>query len=167
MQSAIYLTLLRKLKNQMSNLTLEPGSFALPEAIQNSIQNPIQSADAPAADATDEEKARQLPEPRGWKILCAVPDVVETFENSTIVKAGSFMRQEEHATTVLFVVSVGPDAYKDTAKFPGGPWCKAGDFILVRTYSGTRFKIYGKEFRLINDDMVDAVVQDPRGLTRA
>jgi hypothetical protein len=53
------------------------------------------------------------------------------------------------------------------AKFPGGPWCKEGDFVLVRTYSGTRFKIYGKEFRVINDDMIEAVVQDPRGLTRA
>ena len=143
----------------MSELNLEPGSFALPAAIQ--------TAEAPAVEATDEEKARQLPDPTGWKILCAVPDVVETFENSLIVKAGQFMKQEEHATTVLFVVKVGPDAYKDQAKFPGGPWCKAGDFVLVRTYSGTRFKIYGKEFRLLNDDMVDAVVQDPRGLTRA
>jgi co-chaperonin GroES (HSP10) len=76
------------------------------------------------------------------------------------------MKTEEHATTVLFVMKVGPDAYKDTNKFPTGPWCKAGDFVLVRTYSGTRFKIFGKEFRLINDDQVDAVVQDPRGITR-
>lgn len=143
----------------MSELSLEPGVFALPEAIQ-----PIS---APVEAATDEEKARQLPDPTGWKLLCAVPDVVETFENSSIVKAGQFMKQEEHATTVLFVMKVGPDAYKDTTKFPGGPWCKEGDFVLVRTYSGTRFKIYGKEFRVINDDMIEAVVQDPRGLTRA
>ena len=143
----------------MSEINLEPGSFALPEAIQ--------SADAPAVEATDEEKARQLPDPTGWKILCAVPNAVETFENSSIVKAGQFMKQEEHATTVLFVVKVGPDAYKDPAKFPSGPWCAEGDFVLVRTYSGTRFKIYGKEFRVINDDMIEAVVQDPRGLTRA
>jgi hypothetical protein len=59
------------------------------------------------------------------------------------------------------------DPIIDTTKFPNGAWCKEGDFILVRTYSGTRFKIFGKEFRLINDDQVDAVVQDPRGLTRA
>jgi len=143
----------------MSELNLEPGSFALPEAIQ--------SAEAPEVEATDEEKARQLPDPTGWKILCAVPDVVETFENSSIVKAGQFMKQEEHATTVLFVMKIGPDAYKDKTKFPSGPWCSEGDFVLVRTYSGTRFKIYGKEFRVINDDMIEAVVQDPRGLTRA
>ena len=83
-----------------------------------------------------------------------------------LVKPTSFMKQEEHATTVLFVLKVGPDAYKDKAKFPTGAWCEEGDFVLVRTYSGTRFKIFGKEFRLINDDQVDAVVQDPRGITR-
>ena len=82
------------------------------------------------------------------------------------MKPSSILKQEEHATTVLFVLKVGPDAYKDTNKFPTGAWCKEGDFILVRTYSGTRFKIFGKEFRLINDDQVDAVVDDPRGITR-
>ena len=142
----------------MSNLILPPG-ITLPKTIQ-----PVE---APEAEATDEQKAKQLPDPTGWKLLCVVPDVTDTFENSSIVKASSFMQQEEHATTVLFVLKVGPDAYKDTTKFPTGAWCKEGDFILVRTYSGTRFKIFGKEFRLINDDMVDAVVQDPRGLTRA
>jgi co-chaperonin GroES (HSP10) len=132
-----------------------------------SLPKPIQPADAPEESATDGQKARLLPEPTGWKLLCAVPDVSDTFENSSIVKAETFMKQEEHATTVLFVLKVGPDAYKDQTKFPTGPWCKEGDFILVRTYSGTRFKIFGKEFRLINDDQVDAVVDDPRGLTRA
>ena len=143
----------------MSETLLQPGMFALPE--------PIQPMDAPDPEATAEEKATQLPTPQGWKILCAVPDVVDTFENSSLIKPTSFMKQEETATTVLFVMKVGPDAYKDTSKFPSGAWCKEGDFVLVRTYSGTRFKIYGKEFRLINDDQVDAVVQDPRGLTRA
>ena len=158
MRSVIYWTCLRKLNNQMSEIILPPGMVLPPT---------IQPREEPAATETAEEKATQLPEPTGWKLLCIVPSVSDTFENSSIVKAETFMRTEEHATTVLFVLKVGPDAYKDTAKFPTGAWCKAGDFILVRTYSGTRFKIYGKEFRLINDDQVDAVVQDPRGLTRA
>lgn len=139
-------------------LILPPG-ITLPERIQ---PKDVQDEAAPA-----EQKAKSLPAPTGWKILCVVPDVADTFENSSIVKADTFMKQEEHATTVLFVLKVGPDAYKDTAKFPTGAWCKEGDFVLVRTYSGTRFKIFGKEFRLINDDQVDAVVEDPRGLTRA
>ena len=145
----------------MSELVLELGQFALPEVIQ-----PVE---APAEDATNEEKATMLPTPTGWKILCAVPDISEKIDGTELdlIKATATLRQEEHATTVLFVVDVGPDAYKDQTKFPAGAWCQKGDFVLVRTYSGTRFKIFGKEFRLINDDQVDAVVQDPRGLTRA
>ena len=142
----------------MSNFILPPG-LVLPR--------PMQLAEEPTDDASAEQKATSIPTPTGWKILCVVPDVVDTYENSSIVKAEASMRTEEHATTVLFVVKVGPDAYKDAAKFPAGAWCKEGDFVLVRAYSGTRFKIYGKEFRLLNDDQVDAVVQDPRGLSRA
>ena len=129
----------------------------------------IQPVDAPDDNATDEQKATMLPEPTGWKLLCAVPEVSDKIDGTDLdlVKPTSLLRQEEHATTVLFVLKVGPEAYKDTTKFPSGPWCQKGDFVLVRTYSGTRFKIFGKEFRLINDDQVDAVVQDPRGLTRA
>lgn len=142
----------------MSNLVLPPGV---------SMPAPLQPRDEPDPAATAEDKATQLPQPQGWKILCVVPDVAATFDGSVIEKADSYMRQEEHGTTVLFVLAVGPDAYKDTAKFPSGAWCKAGDFVLTRTYSGTRFKMYGKEMRLLNDDQIDAVVQDPRGITRA
>jgi co-chaperonin GroES (HSP10) len=144
----------------MSELILPPG-ISLPPTIQ--------PKEAPPQDADDDEKATSLPDPTGWKLLCIVPDVSEKLDGTDLdlVKPTSFMKQEEHATTVLFVLKVGPDAYKDQAKFPNGAWCKEGDFVLVRTYSGTRFKIFGKEFRLINDDQVDAVVQDPRGITRA
>jgi co-chaperonin GroES (HSP10) len=140
----------------MSKIVLPPG-ISLPHIIQ--------PTDTPE-DIPQERKANQLPEPTGYKVLCVVPDVSDTFENSAIVKSDSFMRSEEHGTTVLFVLKVGPDAYKDSTKFPSGAWCKAGDFVLVRTYSGTRFKIYGKEFRLLNDDQIDAVVEDPRGISR-
>ena len=144
----------------MSEILLPPG-IALPPGIQ--------PMDKPEEDADDDTKAGALPVPTGWKLLCIVPPVDEKIAGTSLdlVRDSTTMRQEEHATTVLFVMRVGPDAYKDPAKFPNGAWCKEGDFVLVRTYSGTRFKIFGKEFRLINDDQVDAVVQDPRGLTRA
>ena len=140
----------------MSDLILPPG-ISFPEQIQ--------PAEMPAEDATNEEKANQLPEPVGYKLLCVVPDVSETIDGTNLVKASDAMRREEQTTTVLFVVKVGPDAYKDVTKFPGGPWCKAGDFVMTRTYTGTRFKMYGKEMRLINDDQIEGVVQDPRGIT--
>ena len=144
----------------MSEIIL-PAGISLPPTIQ--------PKEEPEQTATPEQKATSLPDPTGWKLLCVVPDVSEKLDGTDLdlVKPTSFMKQEEHATTVLFVLKVGPDAYKDQAKFPTGAWCKEGDFVLVRTYSGTRFKIFGKEFRLINDDQVDAVVQDPRGITRA
>lgn len=144
----------------MSEILLPPG-IALPKHIQ-----PIE---APEEDADNETKASALPEPTGWKLLCIVPEVDQKIAGTTLdlVRDAATMRQEEHATTVLFVLRMGPDAYKDKTKFPSGPWCKQGDFVLVRTYTGTRFKIFGKEFRILNDDQVECVVQDPRGITRA
>jgi co-chaperonin GroES (HSP10) len=122
-------------------------------------------AEAVADEAT--QKATQLPKPTGWKLLCAIPEVEDKFSGTDLLKPDSITKVEEHSTTVLFVISAGPDAYKDEKKFPNGPWCKEGDFVLVRAYSGTRFKIHGREFRLLNDDQVEAVVEDPRGYTRA
>jgi co-chaperonin GroES (HSP10) len=115
-----------------------------------------------------EEKAKQLPKPSGYKILCAIPEAEKEFEDSEvgIVKADETMRNEEVLTTVLFVVDMGPDCYIDKAKFPTGAWCKQGDFVLVRPNSGSRLVIHGREFRIINDDTVEAVVQDPRGIKR-
>jgi co-chaperonin GroES (HSP10) len=112
-------------------------------------------------------KASQLPDPKGYRILCAVPHVEEEFGSSGLIKSDETKRVEEQTTVVLFVVKVGPDAYKDESRFPNGPWCYKGDFILTRPYSGTRVVIHGREFRIINDDSVEAVVDDPRGIRRA
>jgi co-chaperonin GroES (HSP10) len=112
-----------------------------------------------------EEKAKQLPEPSGYHILVAIPEIDNKYD-SGIIKADSTMHYEEVLSTVFFVVKIGPDAYKGD-RFKSGPWCKEGDFILARPNSGTRLKIHGREFRLINDDSVEAVVSDPRGISRA
>jgi len=113
-----------------------------------------------------EEKAKQLPKPSGYRILCAIPEAEETIEGTSLLKPAETMRNEETLTTVLFVVELGPDCYKDTTKFPTGPWCKQGDFVLVRPYAGSRLVIHGREFRIINDDTVEGIVDDPRGIKR-
>ncbi len=112
------------------------------------------------------EKAKLLPEPRGYRILCAIPQVEEEYEGG-IIKAEDTKKTEEQTTVVLFVVKLGNLAYKDETRFPTGAWCKEGDFVLTRPYSGTRVVIHGREFRIINDDTVEAVVEDPRGIRRA
>jgi co-chaperonin GroES (HSP10) len=116
-------------------------------------------------EASAEEKARQLPIPSGYRILCAIPEIEKEYE-SGLIKADQTLHYEEVLTTVLFVVAMGDGCYKDPDRFPNGPWCKVGDFVLVRPNSGSRLVIHGKEFRIINDDTVEAVVQDPRGITR-
>ena len=115
--------------------------------------------------ATDEEKAKQLPEPTGYRILCAIPDAEKEYEGG-LLKAKETLHMEEVLSTVFFVVKMGPDCYQDNARFPNGPWCKVGDFILARPNTGTRLKIHGREFRIINDDSVEGLVEDPRGITR-
>ena len=138
----------------MSDLILPQEGLVLPPGVKS------------PESQTHEQKAKQLPQPMGYKMLVAIPEVEEKFE-SGLVKADITMHAEEVTTVVAFVISMGPDCYKDTSKFPTGPWCKEGDFVILRAYSGTRIKVHGKEFRLINDDSVEAVVEDPRGITRA
>jgi co-chaperonin GroES (HSP10) len=131
--------------------------------IGSDVDNPNKATVLPA---TAEEKAKQLPDPSGYRILCAIPEIDDMFDNG-LVKADITMQHEELLTTVLFVVKLGPDCYKDASRFPSGPWCKQGDFVLVRPHAGTRLKIHGREFRIINDDSVEGVVEDPRGISRA
>ena len=114
---------------------------------------------------SNEEKATQLPKPSGYRILCAIPEV-EKEHDGGIIKADETLRYDELLTTVLFVVDLGSDCYKDPVRFPNGAWCKKGDFILVRPNAGSRLVIHGREFRIINDDSVEAVVDDPRGIKR-
>ena len=117
---------------------------------------------------TESEKTRtanQLPDPTGYKILIALPEPDKEFEGG-ILKANKTLQDEEIGSIIGMVLKVGPDCYKDPQRFPSGPYCKEGDWIIMRSYSGTRFKVESEEFRLINDDTVEAVVDDPRGFTR-
>jgi co-chaperonin GroES (HSP10) len=127
--------------------------------------NPDDPNEATVLPDTDDRKAKQLPDPSGYRILCGIPNIDEQYE-SGILKSDLTLQHEELLTTVLFVVKMGPDCYKDVARFPSGPWCREGDFILVRPHAGTRLKIHGREFRIINDDSVEGVVEDPRGISR-
>tara|TARA_R110000737_G_scaffold230910_1_gene244426 strand:+ start:172 stop:549 length:378 start_codon:yes stop_codon:yes gene_type:complete len=108
----------------------------------------------------------QLPEPMGWRILVAMPEADKKTDGG-IIKAQQTLDQEEVANICGYVLKMGDDCYQDKKRFPSGPWCKKGDWIVFRAYSGTRLKLYGKEFRIINDDTVEAVVEDPKGVVRA
>ena len=110
--------------------------------------------------------ASQLPEPKGYKLLIALPEIEEKTEGG-IIKSAQSMHEENIATIVGYVMSMGSDAYANYPRFPTGPYCRVGDWVLFRAFSGTRIKVHDREFRLINDDTVEAVVEDPRGVERA
>ena len=118
-----------------------------------------------AKKSIEEDVKLKLPQPKGYKLLISIPKMAEKTEGG-VHMPDKLIKLEETASIIGFVVSMGPDAYKDTDKFPNGPYCKVGDFVIFRSYSGTRFKIHTQEFRLINDDTVEAVVDDPRGYKR-
>ena len=108
----------------------------------------------------------KLPEPKGYRVLIAIPEITQKTEGGVFIP-DQLRNAEETASLIGYVLKVGSEAYADASRFPTGPWCKEGDFVIFRSYSGTRFKVHGKEFRLINDDPVEAVVEDPRGYSRA
>ena len=115
---------------------------------------------------TEEEMEAQLPKPVGYMILVALPKVEEAYE-SGIIKADRTRHEEYILSTMGAVIDMGEQAYADKDRFPTGPWCKVGDFVMFRPNTGTRFKVNGSEYRLMNDDSVQAVVADPRGIVRA
>lgn len=118
-----------------------------------------------APEVPFEDRAKQLPTPSGYRILCAIPEI-EKETTGGILKADITIEREELLATVLYAAKLGPDCYSDEKRFPSGPWCKEGDFIVVRPNAGTRLEIHGREFRIINDDSVECTVEDPRGIKR-
>jgi co-chaperonin GroES (HSP10) len=116
---------------------------------------------------TDEETEAQLPIPVGYRLLVALPQIEETLGEMGLIKAKQTMREERIMSTVGLVVDMGAQAYVDKDRFPNGPWCKVGDYVVFASYTGTRVSVNGVEYRIMNDDSIEAVVSDPRGVTRA
>ena len=114
----------------------------------------------------DDDLELELPIPVGYRVLVAMPDVEETFGDSGIIKSSKEIHLDTVMSTIGLVLDVGEEAYSDKDRFPSGPWCKQGDYVMFRMNTGTRFKVRGKEYRLMNDDSIEAVVADPRGVTR-
>ena len=120
-----------------------------------------------AVELTEEEFDEQLPKPVGYRVLVALPNIEETFDGSDLIKANTTKHHEYIMSIIGLVVEMGSEAYGDKERFPSGPWCKEGDYVMFRANTGTRFTVDGQEYRLMNDDSIEAVVDDPRGVQRA
>lgn len=125
-------------------------------------------ADAETAEEqTDAEMELQLPIPKGYRILVALPEVEKTFAGSQIERSDADVKREYILSIMGVVIDMGEDAYTDKERYPTGPWCKRGDYVLFRMNTGTRISVGGREFRIMNDDSVEAVIPDPSGVMRA
>lgn len=142
-------------------MTNNPVGILLPDSVKTTLG----IASEPAPETPVEERGKQLPDPVGYKMLLILPEQGDKYE-SGIVKADTTRYADEVASVVAFVAKMGPDCYQDKQKFPNGPWCKTGDFVIIRPYGGVRIVVHGKEMRLVNDDSIEAVVGDPRGIKR-
>ena len=115
----------------------------------------------------DAELELQLPRPAGYRVLVALPQPEDKFEGTNILKTEKAKQQDHIMSIIGLVVDMGSGAYADKERFPDGPWCKEGDFVMFRMNAGPRFTIAGIEYQLMNDDSIEAVVDDPTGIQRA
>tara|TARA_R100000935_G_C2834045_1_gene166958 strand:+ start:1155 stop:1574 length:420 start_codon:yes stop_codon:yes gene_type:complete len=120
----------------------------------------------PKQEITEEELEAQLPTPVGYRVLVAMPQVEDTYGDSGIIKSAREVHLDTVMSTIGLVLDMGSEAYTDKKRFPTGPWCEQGDYVMFRMNTGTRFKVGGVEYRLMNDDSIEAIVADPRGVTR-
>ena len=139
-----------------------PDALKAKMAAEAAEAEPI--AETSKREVSDEEWEAQMPKPSGYRLLIALPDVEEYYHDSALLKTTTQMHKEYIMSIMGIVIDMGADAYSDKDRFPEGPWCKEGDYVMFRMNTGTRFKVNGKEFRLMNDDSVEAVIPDPRGI---
>ena len=112
------------------------------------------------------KEIEKVPNPTGYRIVL-FPLKLDSKTKSGIILTDETVAESQITTNICKVLKVGPDAYKDKEKFPTGPWCKTDDWVLITRYAGSRIKIDGGELRIINDDEILAVIDDPRDILPA
>ena len=137
----------------------------VPERVLNfgSSEDSIETEESKLSPETLEAHADKLPVPTGYRILI-LPFEPKVTTRGGIMLAKQTLDKEKIATIVGLIVSLGPNAYADKDKFPNGPWCKEGDWVIFGRYAGARFRIEGGEMRLLNDDEILADISDPESI---
>ena len=104
-----------------------------------------------------------MPQPTGWRILVLPYGGLKKTKGG-IILSDKTQETIQMTTVCAYVLKVGPQAYRDTWRFPSGPWCKKGDWVIFGRYAGSRFKIEGAEIRLLNDDEIIATISNPEDI---
>ena len=111
----------------------------------------------------DEKILDRLPDPTGWRML-VLPYKGQGKTKGGVILTVETMQERGYTTVTGLVLKMGTECYDNKERFPNGPWCKKGDWIIFGRYAGSRFGIEGGEVRILNDDEIIAVVKDPEDI---
>ena len=111
----------------------------------------------------DEKVLERLPDPTGWRML-VLPYKGQGKTKGGVILTDKHVEERSYTTVTALVLKMGPDCYTDEKRYPKGPWCKKGDWIIFGRYAGSRFGIEGGEVRILNEDEIIAVVKDPEDI---
>ena len=109
------------------------------------------------------EDSTKLPQPTGWRML-VLPFKMKEKTKGGLILAETALERQQVASQCGLVLRMGPDCYKDKDRYPKGPWCKEGEWVMFARYAGSRIKIEGGEIRLLNDDEVLATIKNPEDI---
>jgi len=113
-------------------------------------------------EALQNKETTKLPTPTGWRMLI-LPFKIGQKTKGGLVLADETIERSQVASTCGLVLKTGPHCY-DKEKFPEGPWCKEGDWVIFARYAGSRILIDGGEVRLLNDDEILATIDNPEDI---
>ena len=131
---------------------------------KNALEEKYQATQATRLDENNIQSViDELPEPTGWRML-VLPFTPKEKSKGGIILSQESLDKARIATNCGYVIKIGPLAYGDKEKFPTGPWCKKGDWVIFARYAGSRLPIEGGEVRLLNDDEVLGTVKDPESV---
>jgi co-chaperonin GroES (HSP10) len=136
----------------------------MPKPIENAFGKGAENKNEVDPSEMDTSAIERLPQPTGYRLLI-IPYYPAQQTKGGLYVPDQVRDREAFATVAAYVVRLGPDAYKDSQKFPTGPWCNEKDWVLIGRYAGNRFKVEGLEVRIINDDNIIATILDPKDIS--
>ena len=142
----------------------KPETAEMPKPIENAFGKGADNINSDDPSKMEKSAIERLPQPTGYRVLI-IPYYPSEKTKGGVYVPDQVRDREAFSTVAAYVVKLGPDAYKDDQKFPNGPWCEEGEWVLIGRYAGNRFKVEGLEVRVINDDNIIATILDPKDIS--
>ena len=105
----------------------------------------------------------KLPKPTGWRLI-VLPFKMDEKTKGGIIMNETTLEKQQVASQCGNVLAMGPQCYTDKERYPEGPWCKVGDWVIFARYAGSRIQIEGGEIRLLNEDEILATIENPEDI---